>query len=97
MEICLGVLQPRVKFNQPPQSRALLRAREIRLKEIKMYDVLREIIFYSMFLWILMVVCYGFRDPRSYQMKTAIDQYFTSNQATTGQKASTFDFNQVNE
>ena len=42
------------------------------MKELKMYDILREVLFYALFLWILMVVSYGFRDPNAFFMKTAL-------------------------
>ena len=43
-----------------------------RLREIQMYDIMREILFYAMFLWVLLVISYGFRDPNAYHMKNNI-------------------------
>ena len=48
---------------QPPNHELLKEARDERIKELKMYGIIREIVFYAIFLWILMVVSYGFRDP----------------------------------
>ncbi len=39
-----------------------------RLKEIKMNKVIWEILFYIIFLYLLMLVAYGNRDPLSYQL-----------------------------
>ncbi len=40
---------------RPLDEAAVRRARERRLKEMQMWDIVREIVLYSMFLWILMV------------------------------------------
>ena len=39
----------------------LQRLREVRLKEMQMFDILREILLYVLFLWVLLVISYGFR------------------------------------
>ena len=64
-----GPTKPRKIAYKPPDPKALERARENRLKELKMYDILREIMFYTMFLWILMVMSYGFRDPNAFLLQ----------------------------
>ena len=43
---------------KPPDPDALMRARATRIKELKMFDILREIVFYAFFLWILLVITY---------------------------------------
>ncbi len=60
---------------RPPDPEILKKARELRMKELHMYDILREIIFYSIFLWILMVISYGFRDPNAFHMKNNLEHY----------------------
>ena len=40
----------------------------IRFKELKMYSVVREILFYLLFLYLMMMVAYGNRDPWSLYM-----------------------------
>ena len=62
----------------PPDPEVLKQARDKRLKEIQMYDILREILFYCFFLWILMVISYGFRDPNAHVMKDHITNEFIS-------------------
>ena len=41
-----------------------------------MYDILREIIFYVSFLWILLFIGYGLRDPNAYLLKTQLGHVF---------------------
>ncbi|KAL3876324.1 hypothetical protein ACJMK2_034186 [Sinanodonta woodiana] len=61
---------------KPPNSKQLVAARIQRLKEIQMWAVIREIIFYAFFLWILMVVSYRNRDQNSYYYKYSLQQIF---------------------
>nr|XP_002732126.1 PREDICTED: polycystic kidney disease protein 1-like 2-like [Saccoglossus kowalevskii] len=51
---------------KPPDPAILEAARENRIKEIKMYSIIREIIFYVLFLWILLVISYGNRDSKAF-------------------------------
>lgn len=84
-----GAAKPRKIAYKPPDPAALELARENRIKELKMYDILREIIFYSMFLWILMVISYGQRDPNSFFLKENME----NNVMLRGDKL--YDFNNV--
>ena len=43
-------------------------ARQKRLKEIKMWEILRELLAYTSFLWILYVVSYSNRDPNAFYL-----------------------------
>ena len=61
----------------PPDPDVLKNARELRIKEMRMYDIIREILFYSIFLWVLMVVGYGFRDPNAFHLKNNIQNTLT--------------------
>ena len=64
MRVYAGYIPPvrqRTMGYKKPDPEVLKKAREFRLNEKKMYDVLREILFYSFFLWILLVISYGFR------------------------------------
>ncbi|XP_072168355.1 uncharacterized protein [Diadema setosum] len=54
---------------KPPDPEALERAREKRLKEIKMYAIFREIFFYVVYLWVVLMISYGNADPSSYRMQ----------------------------
>ncbi|XP_070581220.1 polycystin family receptor for egg jelly-like isoform X2 [Ptychodera flava] len=51
---------------KPMDETELNKAREQRMKEIKMYAVIREILFYIFFLWLLLVISYGNRDPNAF-------------------------------
>lgn len=67
----------------------LLYARDRRLNEIKMWEIVRELLAYLSFLWILYVVSYSNRDPNSYYlMQHLTDDFLNLNNATT-------DFTQV--
>ena len=48
-------------------------ARSKRYKEMKMWDVMREITFYAFFLWIVMVISYSFREPEAYLIKRNVE------------------------
>ncbi|XP_022109894.1 polycystic kidney disease protein 1-like 2 [Acanthaster planci] len=54
---------------KPPDPADLERIREQRMKELKMYNILREIAFYIVFLWTLMVFSYSNVDPFAFYMK----------------------------
>ncbi|GAB6020442.1 polycystic kidney disease 1-like 2 [Chamberlinius hualienensis] len=60
----------------PPDPAALNEARRQRLKEVQMWSVLREILGYILFLWILVVVSYGNRDPNGYFFKRTLHRSF---------------------
>ncbi|XP_071961517.1 polycystin-1-like [Antedon mediterranea] len=57
---------------QPQKPEDLERAREQRLKEIKMFSIFREICFYSFFVIILMVVSYGNTNSMAYDVKSVL-------------------------
>ena len=61
---------------KPPDPKALEAARQLRLKEIQMWAVIREIVFYAFFLWILMVISYKSISTESYQYKFSMEQVF---------------------
>lgn len=41
-----------------------------------MYDIIREIFFYLVFLVILLVVSYGFRDPYAFLLRSSVHREF---------------------
>ena len=52
-----------------------------RLKEMKMMSIIREVLFYLFFLYVMMMVGYGNRDPWSvYVYRNLKDTYYTGNQ-----------------
>ena len=61
--------RPRKINYKPPDPAILEEAKERRIKEMKMYSIIREIVFYAVFLWILTMVSYDFRDPWAATMK----------------------------
>lgn len=64
-------------------------ARDRRIKEIKMWEIIREFLAYLSFLWILYVVSYSNRNPNSFYIVQHLQEDFLSlNNATT-------DFTQV--
>lgn len=66
----------RSKMYRPPNLTALEKAKLERLKEIKMAIILKEIGSYLFFLWILIVLSYGNRDPNAFLMKDTLKSTF---------------------
>ncbi len=62
---------------QLPDTEKLEKARELRVQEIKMYDIFREVLFYCIFLWLLLMVSYNFRDPNSQLLKQSLKNTVT--------------------
>ncbi|XP_077863102.1 polycystin-1-like [Saccoglossus kowalevskii] len=59
-----------------PDTDELEEARVVRFKEIKMHAIIKEIIFYMSFLYLLMIICYGNRDPAGYLLnKSLVDGF----------------------
>ncbi|XP_069123973.1 polycystin family receptor for egg jelly-like isoform X2 [Argopecten irradians] len=75
-EFGMGATKPKKASYVPADNQLLDKAREVRLKEIKMWAVIREIIFYSFFVWILMVISYQNRNTNSYLYKFSMEQVF---------------------
>lgn len=71
-------MRPRRAPIQPPNEEDLERMRAYRLKELKMYDILREILFYLLFFLLLLLVTYSFRDPNSFHLKTQMVNVYTN-------------------
>ncbi|ELU06540.1 hypothetical protein CAPTEDRAFT_185815 [Capitella teleta] len=69
----------RTKGYNPPDTKKLEEARLERLKELQMYDILRELLVYSFFLWILLVISYGFRDPAAFFYKKSLTDLYVDN------------------
>ncbi|KAK7111719.1 hypothetical protein V1264_011307 [Littorina saxatilis] len=62
----------------PPDTKALSEARDLRLKEIKMEAVIKEMVIYFFFLFIIFFISYQQRDPRSYQFGQNVRNTFLS-------------------
>ena len=55
----------------------LKKARIRRFKERKMFSVIREIALYAMFVWVVLVIAYGHRDPNSHVLNQGIENMLT--------------------
>ncbi|XP_066494065.1 polycystin-1-like protein 2 [Tiliqua scincoides] len=63
---------------QPPPASDIEKMKNNRIKEQKAFDLIREILAYLGFLWMLLLVAYGQRDPNSYYLNKHIESSFTS-------------------
>ncbi|XP_067670971.1 polycystin-1-like protein 2 [Haliotis asinina] len=77
-----GAARPKKIGYKPPDPTVLQKARRQRLNEIKMWDIIREIVFYSFFVWILMVVSYRNRSPDSFYYKDSLEKMIIKNNDT---------------
>lgn len=80
-----SLLTFRSKSGHIPLSRGeVAYARQKRLNEIKMWEILQELLAYVSFLWILYVVSYANRDPNAfYLMNHLRKDFLNTNNATT--------------
>uniref|UniRef100_A0A803TRM4 Polycystin 1 like 2/pseudo n=1 Tax=Anolis carolinensis TaxID=28377 RepID=A0A803TRM4_ANOCA len=62
---------------QPPPATDIEKMKNNRVKEQKAFALIREILAYLGFLWMLLLVAYGQRDPNSYYLNKHIEQSFT--------------------
>ncbi|XP_053305767.1 polycystic kidney disease protein 1-like 2 [Spea bombifrons] len=63
---------------QPPPPTDVSRMKINYIKEQKVFALIREILAYLGFLWMLLLVAYGQRDPNSYYLNKHIESSFTS-------------------
>ncbi|KAL7057789.1 hypothetical protein AAHC03_017093 [Spirometra sp. Aus1] len=61
---------------RPPDPEVLERTRILRSKERRMYDMLREFIFFFVFFILLVIVSNGFRDPQATNLRKGLEQLF---------------------
>lgn len=92
---CTGPIRPRTIVYEAPDKVELERARDYRIKELKMYDILRELVFYSCFVWVILAVSYDFRDPKSFSVKDNMVQTFIGQGSVVGGSVA-FSLPQVN-
>ncbi|KAH0619520.1 hypothetical protein JD844_000206 [Phrynosoma platyrhinos] len=62
---------------QPPPATDIEKMKNNRIKEQKAFALIREILAYLGFLWMLLLVAYGQRDPNSYYLNKHIENSFT--------------------
>ncbi|KAJ8247277.1 hypothetical protein GJAV_G00244460 [Gymnothorax javanicus] len=65
-------------FYQPPPPTDIEKMRSNMIKEQKVFALIREILAYVGFLWMLLLVAYGQRDPNAYFLNRHIRQSFSS-------------------
>lgn len=61
---------------KPADMAKMERAKLKRLKELQMTSILKEIISYAAFIWILTVLSYGNRDPSAYYLRQNLKDTF---------------------
>ncbi|KAM9366988.1 polycystin-1-like protein 2 [Symphorus nematophorus] len=64
-------------FYQPPPPTDIERMRNNMIKEQKVFALIREILAYMGFMWVLLLVAYGQRDPNAYFLTQHIRQSFS--------------------
>ncbi|XP_013422214.1 uncharacterized protein LOC106182109 [Lingula anatina] len=79
------------KTYPPLDEQVVKAARDLRIKELEMHKIIREIVFYFVFLLLLMMCAYGNRDPWSiYQKENAhsifFDGHVTANSTYLGKE-----------
>ncbi|XP_026071624.1 polycystic kidney disease protein 1-like 2 [Carassius auratus] len=65
-------------FYQPPPPTDIQKMRNNMIKEQKVFALIREILIYVGFLWMLLLVAYGQRDPNAYYFTRHIRQSFSN-------------------
>ena len=60
----------------PLQENVLQKAKMKRMKEIKSSEVMTDVLFYSLFLLLLLMVAYGHRDPIAFEMTNHLENLF---------------------
>ncbi|XP_029466481.1 polycystic kidney disease protein 1-like 2 [Rhinatrema bivittatum] len=63
---------------QPPPPTDIEKMKNIYMKEQKVFALIREILAYLGFLWMLLLVAYGQRDPNSYYLNKHLESSFTN-------------------
>ena len=59
------------------QKKDLKKAKLKRMKEMKSSQIMTDVLLYSMFLLLLLVVAYGHRDPIAYEMTNHLENQFS--------------------
>lgn len=65
-----------IEIPKPPSKRQLQRARKYRMRELHMYKAIRKIMSYLVYLWVLMIICYGGRSQDSYYLTSSVERTF---------------------
>ncbi|KAL4613536.1 polycystic kidney disease protein 1-like 2 [Arapaima gigas] len=70
-------------FYQPPAPTDVERMRNNRIKEQKVFALIREIIIYLGFMWTLLMMAYGQKDPNAFYLYQHIQQRFSAGTSGT--------------
>lgn len=65
-----------IALPEPPSERELRRARTYRMRELRMYRAIRKIASYLVYLWMLMIICYGGRSQDSFSLTSSLQKTF---------------------
>ncbi|CAG5856045.1 unnamed protein product [Menidia menidia] len=79
-------------FYQPPPPTDVERLRSNMIKEQKVFALIREILAYAGFMWMLLLVAYGQRDPNAYFLTQHIRQSFSKGISDTMSIQDVFDW-----
>ncbi|XP_038154610.1 polycystic kidney disease protein 1-like 2 [Cyprinodon tularosa] len=79
-------------FYQPPPPTDIERMRKNVIKEQKVFCLIREILAYIGFMWVLLLVAYGQRDPNAYFLNRHIRQGFSKGISNTMSIQDVFDW-----
>ena len=66
----------KIALPKPLSKKELRRARIYRMRELRMYKAVQKIVCYFLYLWILMIICYGGQSQYSYSLKSSLVQTF---------------------
>ncbi|XP_015238922.1 PREDICTED: polycystic kidney disease protein 1-like 2 [Cyprinodon variegatus] len=79
-------------FYQPPPPTDIERMRKNVIKEQKVFCLIREILAYMGFMWVLLLVAYGQRDPNAFFLNRHIRQSFSKRISNTMSIRDVFDW-----
>ena len=65
-----------IEIPEPPNKKQLQRAGKYRMRELYMYRAMRRILGYLIYLWIVMMICYGGRSQDSYHLSSSVEKTF---------------------
>nr|AKN21726.1 PKD1L-3 [Schmidtea mediterranea] len=75
-ELYTAPIKPHKICFRPPSQEEIEKARELRLKELQMYDVIREVGFYLAFFCTLLFISYSLRHPDAYDLQNELKNVF---------------------
>lgn len=61
---------------KPPEKKALQKARRLRIKQINTFNVIKEVVWYIVFLFLLLTYAFGHMSPMSYELTQEIGNTF---------------------